>query len=102
MNVRILTSGLNDLSSGRQFYEAQREGLGEYFLSSLLSEIDSLAFYAGAHRKIMGFHRLLVHRFPYAIYYKIEADECAVVFRVLDCRQNPAKTAHALKSPPET
>jgi hypothetical protein len=35
-------------------------------------------------------------RFPYAVYYKVDDDVC-VVFRVLDCRQEPEKTAEALK-----
>jgi len=33
---------------------------------------------------------------PYAVYYKVDEDVC-VVFRVLDCRQEPEKTAEALK-----
>ena len=48
--------------------------------------------------KILGFHRLLSKRFPYAIYYQIESGDEAVVYRVLDCRQNPAKVRASLKS----
>ena len=98
MKVRILTSAFNDLAAGREFYEDQGEGLGDYFLNSLFSEIDSLALYGGIHPKLMGHHRLLARRFPYAVYYKMDADGCAVVFRVLDCRQDPAKTTRQLRS----
>lgn len=77
---------------------APEEGLGAYFLDSLFSDIDSLALYAGIHRKVLGFHRLLSKRFPYAVYYQIESGNEAVVYRVLDCRQNPAKVRAALKS----
>jgi plasmid stabilization system protein ParE len=97
MRVRILTSALADLSSGRRFYEEQGEGVGEYFFDSLFSDIDSLALYGGIHIKVMGFHRLLARRFPYAIYYRIDSDDTAVVYRVLDCRQDPAKITRALK-----
>ena len=97
MKIRILTSALNDLADGRRFYERQGEGLGEYFLDSLVSDIDSLALYAGIHRKVFGFHRLLSKRFPYAIYYATDAGSVAVVYRVLDCRQNPDKTRAALR-----
>jgi hypothetical protein len=45
-----------------------------------------------------GFHRLLSKRFPYAIYYQIETGNVVVIFRVLDCRQNPRKTRATLKS----
>jgi plasmid stabilization system protein ParE len=98
MNLRILASALGDLANGRDFYERQGDGLGEYFLDSLFSDIDSLVLYGGIHRKVFGFHRLLSRRFPYAIYYQIEAGSGLVVYRVLDCRQNPRKTRMALKS----
>ncbi len=43
MKVRILTSARNDLADGRDFYERQAESVGDYFLDSLFSDIDSLA-----------------------------------------------------------
>ena len=42
MKLRILTSAVNDLAAGREFYERQGEGVGAYFFDSLFSEIDSL------------------------------------------------------------
>ena len=98
MKIRILSSAFNDLASGRDFYEEQGEGLGSYFLDSLFSDIDSLILYAGIHRKFLGFHRLLSKRFPHAIYYQMEVGNEAVVYRVLDCRQNPNKLRRALRS----
>lgn len=98
MKIRLLTSAFYDLAEGRDFYERQGEGIGDYFLNSLFSDIDSLALYAGIHRKVFGFHRLLSKRFPHAIYYQIEAGNMAVVYRVLDCRQNPRKIRRALRS----
>ena len=97
MKIRLLTSAFNDLAEGRDFYERQGEDLGDYFLDSLFSDIDSLVLYAGIHRKVFGFHRLLSKRFPYAIYYQIETGNVVVVYRVLDCRQNPGKIRNALK-----
>jgi len=98
MRIRLLTSAFNDLADGRDFYERQGDGLGEYFLDSLFSDIDSLTLYAGIHHKVFGFHRLLSKRFPYAIYYQLEKKNLAVVYRVLDCRQHPRRTRSALKS----
>lgn len=97
MKMRILSSAFNDLAQGRDFYEQQGEGLGSYFLDSLFSDIDSLVLYAGIHRKVFGFHRLLSKRFPYAIYYQVEAGNELIVYCVLDCRQNPGKIRRALK-----
>ena len=95
MRVRILTSALDDLARGRAFYERQAEGVGDYFFDSVFADIDSLALYGGIHRQVFGYHRLLARRFPFAIYYKM-APEAAVVYRVLDCRQNPAKITRQL------
>lgn len=97
MKIRILTSAFNDLAEARDFYERQGEGIGEYFLNSLFSDIDSLALYAGIHRKVFGFHRLLSKRFPYAIYYQLEGEN-TVIHRVLDLRQDPRKIRAALRT----
>jgi plasmid stabilization system protein ParE len=88
MKVRLLRSAFLDLVDGRRFYERQSPGLGEYFFASLFSDIDTLEAYGGIHRQLFDYHRALSKRFPYAVYYKIINQE-VVVFRVLDCRQNP-------------
>ncbi len=97
MKVRILTSAINDLVAGREFDERQGQRVGAYFFDSLFSEVDSLSLYGGVHRKTQGFYRLLARRFPYAIYYKMDSHG-VVVYRVLDCRQDPAKIHRELKS----
>jgi len=97
MNLRILDSALEDLDRGRRFYEQQGEGLGAYFLDSLFSEIDSLVLYAGIHRKVFGFHRLLARRFPYGVYYRVEEAGVVVVWRVLDLRRSPSVIRKALE-----
>lgn len=95
MKVRVLRPALEDLAAGRQFYDRQQKGVGEYFFDSLFTEIDSLVLYAGIHRIQFGYHRLLARRFPYAIYYRVVGDE-AVVHRVLDCRRDPKSICRAL------
>ena len=98
MRVRILDSPLEDLDLGRKFYGDQGEGLGAYFLDSLFSEIDSLVLFGGVHRRVFGYHRLISRRFPYAVYYQVGENQLAVVWRVLDLRQSPAKLRKALQS----
>jgi plasmid stabilization system protein ParE len=88
MKVKILPSAIADLADGRKFYERQNPGVGDYFMNSLFSDIDSLALYGGIHRQAAGYFVLLAKRFPYAIYYKMESD-VVIVRRVLDCRRNP-------------
>jgi len=92
MKIRILNSAHNDLLEGKLFYEKQSEDLGDYFVNSLLADIDSLVLYGGIHMEVFGFHRLLSKRFPFAIYYKMDSENELTVWRVLDCRQNPEKT----------
>ncbi len=95
MRLRILSAASRDLLRGKRFYGEQAEGLGEYFLDSLCSDIDSLIVFAGIHRKFRGYLCLLAKRFPYAVYYRIEHEEIRV-YRVLDCRQDPSKISRAL------
>ena len=87
-----------DLWDGYRFYEMQGRGLGEYFLNSLCSDIDSLRLYAGIHSLHFGCRRLLSRRFPFAIYYRVE-QQAAQVWAVLDCRQDPAKIEDRLTDP---
>lgn len=44
--------------------------------------------FAGIHEMSDGFHRMLVKRFPFAVYYLIEA-ETIKVYGILDCRRDP-------------
>ena len=88
MKIEILDEAQQDLIEGFHFYEKRESGLGSYFLDCLFSDIDSLILYAGIHRIVFGYYRLLSKRFPFAIYYSVEHD-VARVHAVLDCRRNP-------------
>lgn len=96
MNLKILSSALEDLYEGHRFYEKQALGLGDYFFDSLFSDIDSLLIYAGIHPIVMGHYRLLSKRFPFAIYYKLDSN-LIVVRRVLDVRRDPSFAHSALE-----
>ncbi|EMS77512.1 hypothetical protein [Desulfotignum phosphitoxidans] len=98
MKIELLSSAMSDLMEGRQFYEEQVEGLGEYFFDSLFSDIDSLTLYAGIHPVFCGYHRMLSKRFPYAVYYKLKEKSIATVWRVLDLRRDPKRIQGSLKN----
>ena len=89
MKVMVLEEALTDLADGYRFYERQSEGLGTYFLDSLWSDMDSLCFFGGIHALHFGYFRMLSKRFPFAVYYRIDADVVRVR-AILDCRRNPA------------
>ena len=88
MKILILPSARDDLADGFDFYERQREGLGNYFQESLFSDVESLLLYGGIHLKAFGYFRLLSKRFPYAAYYDIDGQTIRI-WAVLDCRQDP-------------
>lgn len=97
MKIRILKSAIDDIKNGWRFYEMQTEGIGDYFVDSLYSDIDSLLINAGTHQIYFDeYHRMLSKRFPFAIYYKVEG-KTVTVYAVLDTRRNPAWTRGKLK-----
>lgn len=49
MTIRILESAKRDITNGFHFYERQDPGLGDYFLDSIYSDINSLLIYHGIH-----------------------------------------------------
>lgn len=59
MIVHISAGAKDDISDGFWFYERQRPGLGGYFLSCILADIESLAYFAGVHEIEHGLHRSL-------------------------------------------
>jgi plasmid stabilization system protein ParE len=91
MRILISADAEDDLVDGARFYNSIESGLGDRFIDSLLSDIDTLHSYAGIHTKVWGYYRLLSQRFPYAVYYSLE-DDLLHIHAVLDCRQDPQKT----------
>ena len=43
----VLDEADDDLQHGREFYDLQEPGVGDYFAASLAADIDSLILYAG-------------------------------------------------------
>ncbi len=86
--VVVLVEAAGDLEAARSFYETREVGLGDYCVTSLLSDIQSLALHHGIHRQQFGCLRMLASRFPFGIYYLEAAHETRVV-AVLDLRRDP-------------
>jgi hypothetical protein len=88
MIVDISSDAEQDLAEGFWFYERQSPGLGNYFRSCLIADIESLEYYAGVHSKHCGYFRSLSKRFPFGIFYGCD-NERALVIAVLDLRREP-------------
>lgn len=90
MKLLILSEARDDLIEGFHFYEDKEEGLGDYFLSCLYSDIESLKIFGGIHPKPhRHFCRALSKRFPFAIFYTLD-DEVVRIRAVIDCRRRPS------------
>lgn len=87
-SVSMLDEAVEDVFVSKQFYEEVEEGVGAYFAESALADITSLGIYAGIHSVHFGYFRLLMKRFPFAVYYQKEQNLVEVI-AVLDMRRNP-------------
>ena len=87
MNIRLLESAKDDLRSGWSFYERQSPGLGNIFLAVIDSDVQTLALYAGTQLKLDGLYRMLIKRFPFALYYLIN-ESSIDIHAILDCRRD--------------
>lgn len=97
MEIRLLETAKEDLGEGWKFYERNAAGLGGYFLDCIQADVRSLKIYAGIHEMAEGFHRMLVKRFPFAVYYLVE-NEFIDIYAILDCRRDPEWIAKRLDS----
>ena len=91
MTIVITGAATDDIAEGYLFYEKQSQGLGEYFEASIFADIRSLVICAGSHEVHFEiYYRKIVSRFPYAIYYTIDADTVRV-FAIADTRRDPLR-----------
>ena len=73
------------------WYEKQRPGLGEDFLSCVDACIQGICRMPEVHRKVHeNYRRRLVRRFPYAVFYEY-ADETVTVYCVMHTSGDPEK-----------
>ncbi len=85
-----------DVTDAYVWYEERRAGLGEDFLSCLDACFESIRrsplMYPVVFRS---FHRALVRRFPFAVFYEYEPD-VATVFGVLHTSRHPVRWTRRL------
>ena len=86
--VTIRAKAKADLRRAHDWYEKQRDGLGDEFLADhaeaflrLESNPESFPIY------YRGFRRVLTHRFPYKIFFRMVGQEI-IIFRILHGAQD--------------
>jgi len=79
-----------DVAAAYQWYESERPGLGRQFLDQL-EAYDRIAQDPVGYQDLeSGIRRVLLRRFPYAVYFAVESD-VVVVLAVLHVSRNPAE-----------
>lgn len=85
-----------DLRDAQEWYENQRVGLGREFLAQTGITIRHLLRDPNLHPDYYrGFRRVLMRRFPYKMFYRLEGNQI-IVFRVLHAHRD-----HPRLLPPE-
>ena len=80
-----------ELLDARNWYEAERVGLGAVFAAAVETTIAEVLQNPLAYPRVRGDNRrALVRRFPYALYFRPTADEI-VVLAVMHGRRNPRR-----------
>ena len=77
-----------DLHEAQLWYNSRRLGLGDELLSEVRRAVGFLAEHP-EQRPIYynGFRRLITHRFPYKIFYRVEGNR-VIVFRILHAKRD--------------
>lgn len=85
--VIIRPNAEEDLAQAWTWYESQRSGLGDQLLIEIRTAIRLLE--TDPERRpfyYKDFRRLITHRFPYKIFYRLEGDR-VIVFRILHAKR---------------
>jgi len=80
MIVSLTSVAEEEFAKAAEYYELQREGLGDEFVSEVLRTAAILEDFPQIGTPIMPkFRSFQVRRFPYALVYREDADELIVV-----------------------
>lgn len=80
-----------DLDEAYAWYETQRAGRGEDFLTRVEASLQALLRFPEMHPTVHGnYRRALVRKFPYAIFYEYEAGT-VTVYCVFHASRDPKK-----------
>jgi plasmid stabilization system protein ParE len=78
-----------DALEAYRWYSDQLHGLGEEFLAEIDRALETIRAHPEATRKLhREFRRVLTRRFPYAVFYAVQADRI-VVFAILHTARDP-------------
>jgi plasmid stabilization system protein ParE len=89
--LRFTSLAARDVTSARDWYDAQRPGLGAEFVAAVATALDLIGrLPEAAPVVIKDVRRLLLARFPYALYYRL-TEEVIEVRACLHTRRDPRR-----------
>ena len=92
-----LSAALADVEAARDWYEAQRPGLGAEFIDAVDAAIALVLDFPDAHPVVhRDARRYLLSRFPYGIYYRVEG-KGVIVVSCLHAARDPRRTRRRLR-----
>lgn len=100
MNYKLIVrpEAESDISEAYSWYEKYSKGLGSNFVHAVDESISSIQRNPESYQKIhKHIRRVLVHRFPYGIFYLLEW-EAIVVIAVFHARRAPKQWHRRLKN----
>jgi plasmid stabilization system protein ParE len=78
--IRFRLEAENDIEDASVWYESQRQGLGQLFLNEIEKSLEVISenplLYPVIYRNT---RRAVIHKFPFAIFYRMEEEEVIVL-----------------------
>lgn len=80
LSIRLRREVEEDLEDAARWYEEQQRGLGNEFLDEVMRTL-ALVLQQPTMYPVVGreAHRALIRRFPFGVYYRVEASRVVVV-----------------------
>ncbi len=91
MQILVRSAAAADIDEAFEWYERQRTGLGEEFLDAVSARMNDIVTHPTAYQVVhRDARRALLHRFPYAIFYRVSG-ETIIVVACMHGRRNPTR-----------
>lgn len=86
-----------DAAQAIRWHEAERRGRGAKFLAVIETALDHIEHRPESFPELaLRFRRIIVRCFPYALFYRVEADQI-VIHAVFHTSRNPSKLSDRLR-----
>ena len=92
--VSFLGAAYLDIRAAFEWYDAQRPGLGDDFIAAVDTGLHAVLAFPDAHPAVhRDTRRFLIERFPYALFYRVDADGLVVIACLHAARDSETQTA---------